>query len=73
MVAVKEVTGLKVHICAWCGCTMQNGYPVEYHGNISELDSHGICHGCSEKYFGEALAGVQAEVEFSLSVEGVRA
>ena len=75
MVAVssQQSAGVQVHICAWCGCTMQNGFPVEYAGDIQSLDSHGICHTCTEKYFSISLQGVEAEVEFSLSVEGVTA
>lgn len=75
MLAVSsQQSGLQVHLCAWCGVTMQNGFPVEFAGDISSLDSHGICHACTEKYFGIVLASAgveEAEIRFSLTVEGV--
>jgi hypothetical protein len=74
-VSSQQSAGVQVHICAWCGVTMQNGFPVEYSGTIADLDSHGICHGCTEKYFGIALASAgveEAEVNFEISVGGLR-
>ncbi len=74
MLAVSsQQSGLQVHLCAWCGCTMQNGFPVEFSGDRSTLDSHGICHACVEKYFGAALseADSSAAVVETIEIGGV--
>lgn len=69
------VSSQQVHICAWCNTTMQNGFPAEFSGDLSSLDSHGICHACVEKYFGAALseADSSAAVSFNIEIGGVRA
>lgn len=45
-----------MHICSWCQKVMIDGIIVEIlEEEKKKIDSHGICHECSMKYFGEDL------------------